>query len=71
METASIEMRNILVTGIAGYFGRFYNQTGVSKFFIFNTAITTMADDTAYLAMSTLHECGISHENLFPYLQRR
>jgi len=62
---------DVLVTGIAIYFRGVDNQTRMGYFFIFNTAVTAVADNTADHAMGALDKLCVLQEDLLPYLQRR
>jgi len=71
VETNLIGVGNVLVTGITVTLRRVNYQTCVSEILVFQTAVTTMADDAADLTMGTLNKLGVLKEDLLPYLQRR
>jgi hypothetical protein len=71
VETILIHAGNIFVAGITTYLRRVVNQIYMSEFFVSDTTITAVADNTANLAMRALHEFSTSQEDLLPYFQRR
>ena len=71
MQAYLVSVSDILMTGIAVTFRRVDDHTGVSQFLIIGTAVTTVADNTAYLAVGALQKLGILNEDFLPHLQRR
>ena len=71
MKADSVNMSDVLMAGVTINFGWVDDQACVSEFFIFQAAITTMADNTTYLAVGALDKIGILQEDFFPNLQRR
>ena len=71
METNLIGVGDVLVTGITVTLRRINYQTCVSEILVFQTTVTTMANDATDLTMGTLNKLGVLKEYLLPYLQRR
>jgi hypothetical protein len=71
VKTVLVDTGNILMAGIATYPGWVDYQPRMGAFFVIDSAIAAVTDNTADLAMSALHEIGIFQKDLFPHLQRR
>ena len=71
MKAIFIGMGDIFMAGITVPFGRVGYHARMSYFLFPSTAISTVTDNAAHLAMRALDELGIFQEDLLPYLQRR
>ena len=71
MEANLIHVGDIFVAGVTITLRRVGYQPHVGTFLAFDTAVTTVTDNTADLPVGALDKLGILQEDLLPYLQRR